>query len=41
MKMILEISEMINQEPPYWLRQGYDDLPQDIATNFFETHIEK
>jgi hypothetical protein len=41
MKMILEISKMINQEPPYWLRQGYDDLPQDIATNFFETHIEK
>lgn len=40
-EMILEISRMINQEPPYWLREGYDDLTQDIVTNFFETDIEK
>jgi len=40
-EMILEISKMINQEPPYWLREGYDDLSQDIVTNFFEIDIEK
>jgi len=39
--MILELSRIIEKEPPYWLREGYDDLPQDIATNFFEIKIEK
>lgn len=39
--MILEISKMINQQPPYWLREGFDDLPPDIVTNFFEITIEK
>ena len=39
--MIQELSRMINKEPPYWLREGYDDLGQDIVTNFFETDIEK
>ena len=40
-EMILEISRMINQGPPYWLREGYHDLPQNIVTNFFEIDIEK
>jgi hypothetical protein len=40
-EMILEISKMINRKPPYWLREGYDELPQDIVTNFFEVDIEK
>jgi hypothetical protein len=40
-EMILEISRMIDQGPPYWLREGYHDLPQNIVTNFFEIDIEK
>jgi len=39
--MILKLSKMIDEEPPYWLREGYDDLPKDIATNFFKVDIEK
>ncbi len=40
-EMILELSKMIDEEPPYWLREGYDDLPRDIGLNFFEVIIEK
>ncbi|MCK4789844.1 MAG: hypothetical protein KAV87_39255 [Desulfobacteraceae bacterium] len=40
-EMILKLSKMIDEEPPYWLREGYDDLPKDIVTNFFEVNIEK
>ena len=39
-KMILELSRMTQREPPFWLRKGYDKLPADIITNFFEIGIE-
>lgn len=38
-EMILELSKLIDHEPPYWLRDGYDNLPTDIVTNFFEIKI--
>lgn len=38
--MILELSKMTQREPPYWLRKGYNKLPADIITNFFEIEIE-
>jgi hypothetical protein len=40
-KMIIEISKMINSDPPHWLRKGYDDLPDDITTNFFDVIVER
>jgi len=40
-EMILKLSKMIDEEPPYWLREGYDELPGNIVTNFFEIEVEK
>ena len=40
-EMIIELSKLIKTTPPYWLREGYDELPPDIVTNFFEIEIEK
>jgi hypothetical protein len=39
-EMILNLSKLIDISPPYWLRDGYDDLSEDIVTNFFETKVE-
>lgn len=39
--MFLEIAKMTNIDPPFWIRKGYDDLPQEIATNFFSIEVEK
>lgn len=40
-EMILKLSKMIGEEPPYWLREGYDALPRDIVTNFFKVEMEE
>lgn len=40
-EMILMLSKMIDNQPPYWLRKGYDELPEDIVTNFFDVTIER
>jgi len=37
--IILALSDMIGNDPPYWLRKGYDDLPSDIVTNFFDIEL--
>ena len=39
-EMVLELSKMIDEEPPYWLREGYDGLPKDIVTNFFRVDVD-
>lgn len=39
--MILMLSEIMGWERPYWLRKGYDNLPQDIVTNFFDIEIKQ
>jgi len=38
--IILQMAAMINQKSPHWLREGYEDLPQDIVTNFFDITLE-
>lgn len=38
--MILELSKMTRNEPPYWLREDFDNLPTNIVTNYFKTEIE-
>jgi hypothetical protein len=40
-EMIIKLSKIINNDPPYWLREGYDDLPPDSVTNFFEINIKR
>ena len=40
-KMVIEIARLINIDPPHWLRKGYDDLPDDITTNFFDVIVER
>lgn len=40
-KIILALSDMIGRDRPYWLREGYDELPPNVVTNFFEIEIEK
>ena len=39
--MFIELSKIIKRKPPYWLRDGYDKLPTDITTNFFEIVLER
>ena len=39
--MFLELAKIININPPYWLRKGYDNLPEEIIMNFFSIDIEK
>lgn len=39
--MIIEISRLIENDPPHWLRNGYDGLPDDITTNFFDVVVER
>ena len=39
--MILNLSKLLNLEIPHWLREGYNDLPPEVVTNFFKIHSEK
>ena len=40
-KLISTLSKLIDRDPPYWLREGYDELPQGIVTNFFDVGVER
>ncbi len=40
-KMIVEFSKIIKKEPPYWLGERYDELPEDITMNFFDIVVQR
>ena len=39
-KLFIAFAELIDASPPYWLRDGYDDLDISLRSNFFEIVFE-